>query len=115
MATFDHNADPDTKCKARTANTSCLEYVAQNGNGGPCCFPSLLALCDARDLYFSKVKQIKKSTTKGTAMDLIEGSSAMIVEGSFKNGHGIVGETGLYAVLQGLLFCRQWIAFKQSI
>jgi len=115
VATFDHNADPDTKCKARTANTSCLEYVAQNGNGGPCCFPSLLALCDARDLYFSKVKQIKKSTTKGTAMDLIEGSSAMIVEGSFKNGHGIVGETGLYAVLQGLLFCRQWIAFKQSI
>ena len=104
-ATFEHNADPDTKRKARTANTSCLECAAQNGNGGPCCFPSLVALCDARDTYFSKVKQVKKSTTKtkGTAMGPIEGSSAMMVEGSSKDGHGIVGETGLYAVLQGLL------------
>jgi len=40
----EHNADPDTKRKARTANTSCLECAAQNGNGGPCCFSYLVAL-----------------------------------------------------------------------
>jgi len=102
-ATFNYDADPDTKRKARTGNTSCLECAAQNGKGGPCCFPSLQALCHAKDPYFSKVKQIKKSTTKGTAMGLIEGLSAMMVEGSSKDGHGIIGETGLYAVLQGLL------------
>ena len=54
---------------------------------------------------FPRSSRFKKSMTKtkGTAMGLIEGSSAMMVEGSFKDGHGIVGETGLYAVLQGLL------------